>query len=204
MVQSADRQPYKARYFAVMLLLLAISALLSVARSARMMSLTFTGNIWAFALAFRIQDPGWRRRGSLLEPARRPHHHPGTCGLTYRLSHYLITLAGAGFILFIGQDRLIPSAMPEQLVGLLVSVALAIGIAYNHANSQWRLRTFRLKERYRILAETMNSPGSPTAASSCNSWTRRGARADGKPGISSCSTSTTSRRSTTGTAIRWR
>lgn len=61
----------------------------------------------------------------------------GTCGLTYRLSHYLITLAGAGFILFIGQARLIPSAMPEQLVGLLVSVALAIGIAYNHAYSQW-------------------------------------------------------------------
>ncbi|EHK71170.1 GGDEF domain-containing protein [Pseudomonas psychrotolerans L19] len=78
----------------------------------------------------------------------------GTCGLTYRLSHYLITLAGAGFILFIGQARLIPSAMPEQLVGLLVSVALAIGIAYNHANSQWMRRTFRLKERYRILAET--------------------------------------------------
>lgn len=146
--------PYKARYFALMLLLLAISALLSVARSARMMSLTFTGNIWAFALAFRIQiqDGGavghyWNLPVALIIIL-------GTCGLTYRLSHYLITLAGAGFILFIGQDRLIPSAMPEQLVGLLVSVALAIGIAYNHANSQWMLRTFRLKERYRILAET--------------------------------------------------
>lgn len=146
--------PYKARYLALMLLLLAISALLSVARSARMMSLTFTGNIWAFALAFRIQiqDGGavgryWNLPVALIIIL-------GTCGLTYRLSHYLITLAGAGFILFIGQDRLIPSAMPEQLVGLLVSVALAIGIAYNHANSQWMRRTFRLKERYRILAET--------------------------------------------------
>ncbi|MDQ7912550.1 hypothetical protein RCF34_05440 [Pseudomonas sp. 102515] len=37
--------PYKPRYFAVMLLLLAVSALLSVVRSARLMSLAFTCNI---------------------------------------------------------------------------------------------------------------------------------------------------------------
>ncbi|MDQ7912551.1 GGDEF domain-containing protein [Pseudomonas sp. 102515] len=44
--------------------------------------------------------------------------------------------------------------MPGPLVGLLSAVALAIGIAYNHASSQGMRRTFSLKERYRLLAET--------------------------------------------------
>lgn len=146
--------PYKPRYLALMLLLLAISALLSVARSSRMMSLTFTGNIWALVLAFRIQiqDGGavghyWNLPIALIITL-------GTCGMTYRLSHYLITLAGAALILFIGQTQLVPAAMPVHLVWLLTSTTLAIGIAYNHANSQWMRRTFIFKERYRILAET--------------------------------------------------
>ncbi|WP_273861406.1 GGDEF domain-containing protein [Pseudomonas sp. LA5] len=146
--------PYKARYFALMLLLLGISALLSVARSARMMSLTFTGNIWALILAFRIQIQDGGALGHYWNLPIAIVVVLGTCGLTYRLSHYLITLAGAAFILFAGQAQLIPAAMPVQLVGLLVGATLAIGIAYNHANSQWMRRTFILKERYRILAET--------------------------------------------------
>ena len=146
--------PYQARYFVVMLLLLAISALLSVARSSRMMSLTFTGNIWALALAFRleIQDGGalghyWNLPIVLVVIL-------GTCGMTYRLSHYLTTLAGAMLILLVGQHQFAPAAMPPQLVWLLIGAAVAIGIAYNHVNSKWMRRTFRLKERYRILAET--------------------------------------------------
>lgn len=146
--------PYKPRYFAVMLLLLAISALLSVARSARMMSLTFTGNIWALALAFRIQIQDGGAVGHYWNLPIAVIIVLGTCGMTYRLSHYLITLAGAAFILFIGQTQLVPTAMPIHLVWLLASATLAIGIAYNHANNQWMRRTFILKERYRILAET--------------------------------------------------
>lgn len=146
--------PYKPRYFAVMLLLLGVSALLSVVRSARLMSLAFTGNIWVLAFAFRIQindagDAGlyWNLPVALVFGL-------GTCGLTYRLSHYLLTLLGTLFILFVGQDQLVPAAMPGPLVGLLLAVALAIGIAYNHASSQGMRRTFSLKERYRLLAET--------------------------------------------------
>jgi len=146
--------PYQARYFVVMLLLLAISALLSVARSSRMMSLTFTGNIWALALAFRleIQDGGalghyWNLPIVLVVIL-------GTCGMTYRLPHYLTTLAGAVFILLVGQHQLVPAVMTPQLVCLLVGAAVAIGIAYNHVNSKWMRRIFRLKERYRVLAET--------------------------------------------------
>lgn len=146
--------PYKPRYFAVMLLLLGVSALLSVVRSARLMSLAFTGNIWTLAFAFRIQindagDAGlyWNLPVALVFGL-------GTCGLTYRLSHYLLTLLGTLFILFVGQDQLVPAAMPGPLVGLLLAVALAIGIAYNHASSQGMRRTFSLKERYRLLAET--------------------------------------------------
>lgn len=146
--------PYQTRYYLMMLLLLAISALLSVARSSRMMSLTFTGNIWALALAFRLEihDGGavghyWNLPIVLIVIL-------GTCGMTYRLSHYLTTLTGAGVILLAGQEQLAPAAMPRQLVWLLIAAALAIGIAYNHANSKWMRRTFRLKERYRLLAET--------------------------------------------------
>lgn len=47
--------PFKPRYFAVMVLLLAVTALLCLARSARMMNIAFTGNIWALAFAFRIE-----------------------------------------------------------------------------------------------------------------------------------------------------
>lgn len=148
------RGPYQVRYYALMLLLLAISALLSVARSSRMMSLTFTGNIWALALAFRVEinDGGalghyWNLPIVLIVIL-------GTCGMTYRFSHYLITLTGAALILFVGQTQLAPAAMPMPLVWLLIAAALAIGIAYNHVNSKWMRRTFWLKERYRILAET--------------------------------------------------
>ncbi len=145
---------YKPRYLALTLLLLAVSALLSLARGARMMSITFTGNIWALALAFRIEieDGGalgnhWNLPIALIAIL-------GTSGMTYHLSHYLITLIGAGLILFIGQAHPIPAAMPIQLVGLMMGTALTIGIAYNHVSSQWMRRTFILKERYRLMAET--------------------------------------------------
>lgn len=146
--------PYKPRYFAVMLLLLGVTALLSLARSARLMNLAFIGNIWAltFALRIEIDDGGalghyWNLPVAILVAL-------GTCGLTYRLRDYLIVLAGAWFILFIGQDHLAPVPMPRQLVWLLIGATLALGIAYNHVNSNWMRRTFLLKERYRIMAET--------------------------------------------------
>lgn len=146
--------PFKPRYFAVMVLLLAVTALLCLARSARMMNIAFTGNIWALAFAFRIEinDGGalghyWNLPIAILTTL-------GTCGLTYRLKDYLITLSGAWFILFVGQDYLAPATMPRQLVWMLIGTTLAIGIAYNYVNSNWMRRTFIMKERYRILAET--------------------------------------------------
>ncbi|GAC1039685.1 GGDEF domain-containing protein [Pseudomonas sp. No.117] len=146
--------PYKPRYFAIMALLLGVTALLGMARSARLMTFAFACNIWALALAFRLEinDGGalghyWNLPIAILATL-------GTCGLTYRLRDYLIVLAGTWFILFIGQDHLAPVPMPRQLVWLLISATLAIGIAYNHVNSNWMRRTFILKERYRILAET--------------------------------------------------
>lgn len=146
--------PYQLRYYAMMLLLLAVSALLFVARSALMMNLTFTGNIWALALAFRIEIHDGGALGHYWNLPMLLIIILGTCGMTYRLSHYLITLGGAGLILFVGQDRLSPIAMPVQLVWLMIGATLAIGIAYNHVNGRWMRRTFRLKERYRILSET--------------------------------------------------
>lgn len=146
--------PYKPHYFALMALLLGVTVLLALARSAHMMNIAFIANIWALAFALRIEinDSGalgryWNLPIAILITL-------GTCGLTYRLRHYLITLVGAWFILFIGQDRLAPETMPSQLVWILVVITLAIGISYNYVNSNWMRRTFALKERYRILAET--------------------------------------------------
>ncbi|KTS77444.1 diguanylate cyclase [Pseudomonas oryzihabitans] len=146
--------PYQPRYLAVLVLLLAVTALLCLARSARMMNIAFTGNIWALAFAFRLEmnDSGelglyWNLPIAILITL-------GTCGMTYRLKDYLITLSGAWFILFVGQEQLAPATMPRQLVWMLVVTTLAIGIAYNYVNSHWMRRTFSMKERYRILAET--------------------------------------------------
>jgi len=146
--------PYQWRYLAVMALMVSASALLIMARTARMMSLAFTGNIWMIALAFRIQidDSGplgqyWSLPIALLITL-------GTCGMTYRVSAYLITLAGSWFILFVGNAQLAPATMPAQLVFILVGATLGIGIAYNYVNSHWMRRTYSLKERYRLMAET--------------------------------------------------
>ncbi|MDT3719953.1 GGDEF domain-containing protein [Pseudomonas oryzihabitans] len=146
--------PYQLRYLGILVLLLCSVLLLARARSARLMSLAFTGNIWVIAFAFRVQinDCGplghyWNLPIALLITL-------GTCGMTYRISAYLITLAGSWLILFIGLDRLAPATMPGQLVAILVGVTLAIGIAYNYVNSHWMRRTFSLKERYRLMAET--------------------------------------------------
>jgi len=146
--------PYQWRYLAVMVLMVSASALLIMARTARMMSLAFTGNIWMIAFAFRIQidDSGplgqyWSLPIALLITL-------GTCGMTYRVSAYLITLAGSWFILFVGNAQLAPATMPAQLVFILVGATLGIGIAYNYVNSHWMRRTYSLKERYRRMAET--------------------------------------------------
>lgn len=146
--------PYQWRYLAVLALMVSASALLIRARTTRMMSLAFTGNIWVIAFAFRVQidDCGplghyWNLPVALLITL-------STCGMTYRISDYLITLAGSWLILFIGLDRLAPDTMPGQLVAILVGATLGIGIAYNYVNSHWMRRTYSLKERYRLMAET--------------------------------------------------
>lgn len=146
--------PYQWRYLAVMALMVSASALLIMARTARMMSLAFTGNIWVIAFAFRVQidDSGplgqyWSLPIALLITL-------GTCGMTYRMSAYLITLMGSWFILFVGHSPQASATMPIQLLAILVGVTLGIGIAYNYVNSHWMRRTYSLKERYRLMAET--------------------------------------------------
>ena len=152
--------PYQLRYLGIMALLVGVSALLVVtvllgrARSTRMMIFAFAINIWAMAFAFRVQidDCGplglyWNLPVALLITL-------GTCGLIFRLSGYLLILAGSWFILFVGQERLAPETMPWQLVWIVIGAALAIGIAYNYVNSNWTYRAFLLKERYRLLSET--------------------------------------------------
>lgn len=152
--------PYQLRYLGIMALLVSVSALLAasilfgLARSAGMMILAFTINVWSIAFAFRIQidDSGplglyWNLPVALLITL-------STCGLIFRMSGYLLIIAGSWFILFIGEDRLAPETMPWQLVWILIGAALAIGIAYNAVNSHWMRRTFLLKERYRLLSET--------------------------------------------------
>lgn len=146
--------PFQSHHLGVMALMVATTALLFLARSALMMSLAFAGNICMIAFAFRVQidDSGplgfyWNLPIAVLITL-------GTCGMTYRVSAYLATLVGVWFILFAGEPGLAPEAMPWQLTWIMVGVTLAIGIAYNVVNSHWMRRTFALKERYRLLAET--------------------------------------------------
>lgn len=146
--------PYQWRYLAVMALMVSASALLIMARRVRLISLAFACNIWVIAFAFRVQidDSGplgqyWSLPIALLITL-------GTCGITHRVSTYLIILAGSWFILFVGHSQLAPATMPIQLIAILVGATLAIGIAYNYVNSHWMRRTYSLKERYRRMAET--------------------------------------------------